>query len=215
SGPRVLCVPFPIDTNLFHPADDRGAVRRDLLLEYGVPDAGPLLLVASAFVRRKNQHLAVLFLRALLEEIPTARMIMVGGTPDRLSALPWATGILMDRGAWAAMSRRARHEAVETLDRQTYRRRLCSAVRAACDERTDGVLPGRSTLSPGGQELMFRTITLNATHPAIRSAGEEFRLLVPLDGGIHYRLLTGPAATSQEAPRVRGEDRLYPVVPWA
>ena len=38
---------------------------------------------------------------------------------------------------------------------------------------------------------------------------------MPLDGGIHYRLLTGPAATSQEAPRVRGEDRLYPVVPWA
>src|SRR5439155_13083402 len=80
-----------------------------------------------------------------------------GPRTDWLSALPWATGLLMDRGAWAAMSRRARHEAVETLDRQTYRRRLCSAVRAACDERTDGVLPGRSTLSPGGQELMFRT----------------------------------------------------------
>ncbi len=62
---------------------------------------------------------------------------------------------------------------------------------------------------------MFRTITLNATHPEIRSTGDEFRLLMPLDAGRHYRWLTGPAASFERAPVITIHDRLYPVASWA
>jgi len=60
----------------------------------------------------------------------------------------------------------------------------------------------------------MRTIHLNATHPEIQDAGDEFRLLMTMDGGRHYRFLAGPAATREDPPAISLEDRLYPVVTW-
>ncbi|HKB07112.1 MAG TPA: glycosyltransferase family 4 protein, partial [Candidatus Polarisedimenticolia bacterium] len=313
-GPQVLCVPFSVDTRLFHPIRDRAALRRALHEEVGVPRDGPLLLVVSAFVKRKNQHLALRFLRALLDTIPDARLAFVGGAPSRgtgesylasvrsaalrdglfervtflgelpqsrvsrlmavadlllhlsncrlenfglvvaeamaaglpvvaadwgglrdlvvsgetgllvptfltdggprtdwLSAVGPTAGILSDRGTWERMSSNARGRAERDLSVAAYRRRLCAAVDSTLERPAhDGTL----ALTEQGTDLMFRTILLNSAHPEIDGTGTEYRLLMPIDDGRHYRFLSGPAASSQSAPNIGANDRLYPVATW-
>jgi glycosyltransferase involved in cell wall biosynthesis len=306
--PLIVNVPFSVDTEVFRPAEGREALRREMEEEFNIPQDGPLLLVVAAYVRRKNHHLAIHFFRALLEEAPAARLLLVGSVPDaaveelarangvsrrvrflesmsqarlarimagsdlllhltncRLenfglvvaealaSGLPvvgadwgglrdlvepgrtglltrtylsdlgprtdWrsavrpAAALLRDRQEWRAMSRRARRWAEENLSKERYEERLCSAVRRAL-ERGRG-RDGSVTLSPAAIELMFRTVALNATHPEIRDVGDEYRLLMPLDGGAHYRFLSGPAATCETPPRVVAGDRLYALAPWS
>ena len=316
SRPLVLDVPFSVDTEVFRPAVERVALRRDFEEEHKIPDDGPLLLVVAAYVRRKNHHLAIHFLRALLEEAPAARLVLVGSVPDgapsrayraaveelaraqgvasrvqflgsmpqarlarimagadlllhftncRLenfglvvaealaSGLPvvgadwgglrdlvepgrtgllartylsdlgprtdWlsvarpAAALLRDDQAWRSMSRRARLRAEDHLSEKCYAERLCSAVGRALERARGG--DGPVTLSPAATELMFRTVTLNATHTEIHDAGDEYRLILPLDGGAHYRFLTGPAASCETPPRARLADRLYALVPWS
>src|SRR5437867_3007785 len=82
-GPRVECVPFPVDIETFRPVGDRKEVCGAFRREVGIPQDVALLLVVSAFVRRKNQHVAVQFLRTLLDEVPDAHLAFVGGTPAR------------------------------------------------------------------------------------------------------------------------------------
>jgi glycosyltransferase involved in cell wall biosynthesis len=314
-GPRVLCVPFSVDTDLFRPAVDRVVRRRALEDELGVGRDGPLLLVVSTFIRRKNQHLAVLFLRALLDEVPDARLAFVGGVPPRgsgrayrddvqdlvqragvservdflgelpharlsrcmagadllvhfsncrlenfglvvgeamaaglpvlaadwgglrdlvvagetgvlaatylsergprtdwLSAVGPASEILKDRHEWSRNSRNARNRAELELSASAYRSRLCAAVEAALARPPD---QGALALTEPATDLMFRTMALNATHPEIVSTGDEYRLLMTLDAGRHYRFLTGPVASAERAPEVGAADRLYPVVTWS
>jgi glycosyltransferase involved in cell wall biosynthesis len=315
AAPLIRCVPFSIDIDVFRPAEDRASVRRQIADGSGIPADGPLLLVASSFVRRKNLHLAVLFLEALLEEIPEARMAMAGGTPDSprnrayraavedlararglgsrlhfvgavpqahlarlmgasdllvhmtncrlenfglvvgeamaaglpvvaadwgglrdlvvpgetgflartfltqggprtdwLSVVEPAAAILRERAVWDEASRRSRLEAERYLSREAYRRRLRAAVIEALSRGAGAA--GPVALSVAATELSFRTIHLNATHPEIEDSGDEYRLLMPLDGGAHSRFLSGPAATSDRPPTVHGGDRLYPVVTW-
>jgi glycosyltransferase involved in cell wall biosynthesis len=313
--PLLLNVPFCVDTELYRPESHRRTARRRVLEEHAIPEDGPLLLVVSGFVRRKNHHLAVLFLRALLDEVPTARMVIVGGTTDRPGSLAYrqavlelgarlgvgsrlhlaeplpqtrlsklmaaadllvhltncrlenfglvvaeamsaglpvvgadwgglrdlirpgetgllaptflsangprtdwlslvrpAAALLLDGAAWRAMSDRSREHALRHLTREAYRKRLVQAVRAALARRGGANRP--VALSAPATDLMFRTITLNAAHPEITGTGDEYRLLMRLDEGAHYRFLTGPAASLEYPPRVNEGDRLYPVVPW-
>lgn len=314
-GPSVVTVPLPIDTEQFSPAVDRQAVRRGLRDEHGIPDGGPLLLVAAGFVRRKNHHLALRVFGQLLEQVPEARLAVVGSTPNaetsrwyraavsdlavrlgiasrvqflgplprpRLARLmsgadlllhlttcrienfglvvaeamaaglpvaasdwgglrdlvsPGGTGLLArtylsdlgprvdwrslvgpagdllrDADAWTLMSRRARERAVEQLGLPAYSGRLRDAIAVAFQRSSVAATP--PVFSPGARELMFRTTVLNAMHREIRDAGDEFRLLMPLDGGSHYRFLAGPAATSERPPIVQQDDHLYPVAAW-
>jgi hypothetical protein len=110
------------------------------------------------------------------------------------------------------MALQARDFAVSMLGRPAYAARLQQAVREACP------LPPREgrpvTFASAAQELIFRTISLNARHPEIRDAGDESRLLMQVDEGVHFRFLAGPAASLAEPPRVRASDRLYSVVRW-
>lgn len=314
-GPLVLTVPFPVDLGLFRPADDRGSTRRAVAEENGVPADGPWLLVVSGFVRRKNHHLAVLFMRALQKEIPGARLLVVGATPERPSSLayraaveelarssglgprvhflghlaqsrlsglmaaadlllhftncrlenfglvvaeamaaglpavaadwgglrdlvvPGRTGflartyltargprtdwrstvrpacdLLRDRVAWVEFSRNSRKQAENRLGDQTFRRRFSAAVTTALKREIE--YDGSPALTPAATELRMRTISLNALHPEIRDAGDEFRLLMITDEGRHYRFLTGPAASCEWPPRIDRRARLYPVVIW-
>ncbi len=314
-GPLVLNVPFPVDLERFLPASDRHSLRKEIEGECGLPAGGPLLLVASAFVRRKNQHLAVMFLHALLEQAPAARLAVVGDTPERpastayreavarladekgvgsrvhflgpvpqarlarlmaasdilvhltncrlenfglvvaeamasglpvlaadwgglrdlvvpgetgflartfltrggprtdwLSAVPAVAGLLNDPVAWSEMSRRSRSRAERHLGPAEYGERVCAAVRTAFQRPVES--PQLAALTAPATEMRFRTIHLNAIHPEIADTGDEYRLLMQVDEGRHYRLLTGPAATSERPPVVEGGQRLYPVVTW-
>jgi glycosyltransferase involved in cell wall biosynthesis len=314
-APRITIAPFPIDIGLFRPEPDKAAARRSLEIEHGLPADGPLLLIAAAFVRRKNHHLGLMFLERLLGRVPAARLAIVGDVPDRpastmysaqvhdlarelgvasrvhfLGALPqdrlarlmagsdllvhfttcrlenfglvvaeamasglpvvaadwgglrdlvvpgrtgfladtylsqrgprvdWgsviepAARLLSDRTAWDGMALRAREFAVSMLGRPAYAARLQEAAREACPSPPREGRP--VTFAAPAQELIFRTISLNARHPEIRDAGDEFRLLMQVDGGQHYRFLAGPAASFAEPPRVRASDRLYSVVRW-
>lgn len=315
-GPPVLRVPFAIEVDRFQPAADRREARAALRERHGVPADGPLLLVASGFVRRKNQHLAVLFHRALLELVPDARLAFAGGPsgsatseeyhaavrrlatragaedrvhflgpvrhhslPDVMAAsdllvhltncrlenfglvvgeamacglpvvaadwgglrdlvIPGETGILAatylsdngprtdwrsavapaaeilgDAVVWDRMSRRSRCLAERSLGFEAYGERLENAIRTALDGKTGA--DERLALTPEATEMMFRTIHLNATHPEIKGTGDEYRLLMPLDAGRHYRWLTGPAATRERAPEITSKDSLYGVVAWS
>ncbi len=82
-GPLIQNVLYSVDTDLFHPSADRPALRATLGRELSIPTEGPWLLVAAAFVRRKNHHLALLFLKEILETNSGARLLVVGATPDR------------------------------------------------------------------------------------------------------------------------------------
>jgi glycosyltransferase involved in cell wall biosynthesis len=314
-GPRIVRVPFPVDTRRFRPADDRRALREWVRQRHDIPADGPLLLVAAAFVRRKNQHLAVRLFEALRARIPSAHLLFAGATPDRptnrsyadavrrhaaagghahavhfagsvdqadlarlmaasdllvhlttcrienfglvvaeamaaglpvvasdwgglrdlvqpgvtgllaptwlslrgprvdwMSVLEPAAALLRDAGAWTAMAAASRSRAALLVDPAVYGERLRAAVRAAAAEPS--APDGPPAFTPPARELIFRTISLNATHPEIEDAGDEFRLLMPLDGGVHYRLLAGPAASAETPPRVTPEDQLYAAVTW-
>jgi glycosyltransferase involved in cell wall biosynthesis len=111
-----------------------------------------------------------------------------------------------------AMSAAARAMAETELGIETHAARLRAAVESAVAWSRGGTTPVEWT--PDGQELAFRTIALNAKHPEIQDTGDEFRLLVPLEGGRYYRLLAGPAASFERAPEVMPEDRLAPLTRW-
>jgi glycosyltransferase involved in cell wall biosynthesis len=121
-----------------------------------------------------------------------------------------ACALLGDGGAWRAMSARARARAASELGPERYAGRLRDAVQAAASRARQPARPIEPTAA--GRELYFRTVTLNARHPEIAGTGDEFRLLVPLDGGRHYRLLAGPAATLERAPALTGSGRPFPLV---
>src|SRR2546425_9101015 len=59
---------------------------------------------------------------------------------------------------------------------------------------------------------MFATFRLHMVHRDVTTTGEEYRRLLEVEGGELCRFLTGPAASAEYAPRLRFEDRLYPVV---
>ena len=309
-GPRILTVPFSVDLNVFRPTDDRESVRRSVAGEMGLPPNGPWLLVVAGMVRRKNHHLAVQFLRAVLEDFPAARLVIVGATPDRPSSLayrravedlarssgvgphvhfvghlpqtrlsilmsaadllvhftncrlenfglvvaeamaaglpvvaadwgglrdlvvPGGTGflartyltragprtdwrsvvapardLLRNRPAWLGISRNSRVRAEEHLGDQTFKRRFREAVVEALHRSSD--MAGDPVLTAAANELRMRTISINARHPEIRDAGDEYRLLMGTDEGRHYRFLTGPAASAEWPPRVGPRARLY------
>jgi len=312
---RILNVPLPVDLDQFRPPRDRAALRRDLEAEHGIPRTGPLLLVAAAFVRRKNQHHALDLLGALRRTLPEARMVLAGSVPDRpesrryrdriealaretglrdavhlvgaqssesmarlmtgadalvhlstcrlenfglvaaeaaASGLPilaadWgglrdivrhgATGFLaptwLSQGGprvdWRTLvepavrmlgddalrdsiSAAARLRAETEFGVATHAERLRGAVESAAAWSREGAAP--VTLTPEGEDLAFRTIALNAAHPEIRDAGDEFRLLLPLEGGRYVRLLAGPAATFERPPGLRRDDRPAALVRW-
>jgi len=114
--------------------------------------------------------------------------------------------------AWRTMSAAARAMAETELGVDVHAARLRAAVESAVAWSRGNAGPVAWT--PDGQELAFRTIALNAAHPEIKDTGDEFRLLVPLEGGRYYRLLAGPAATFEHAPKVRSDDRLAPLTRW-
>jgi len=315
AGARILRVPFFVDTDRFRPVPDRLGARRQLADERAVPAEGALLLAASAFVRRKNLHLAVHFLHALLEFVPEARLVIVGGTPERpsnlgyrhaierlaatlgvdkrvhlLGALPQgelarlmaaadllvhfsnarmenfglvvaeslASGLpviaadwgglrdlvrhgengflaptylsdngprtdwraplpvvadaLRDPAIWSDLSRRARGVAEASLRVAAFSERLREAV----SEALGGVVgEGQPpVLSPGATEMMFRTLNLYSRSGGPIGTGNEFRRLMTLDEGRHYRFLCGPIASSESPPGLGGGELLYPVVTW-
>src|SRR5262245_15235855 len=93
AGPRILEVPLPIDTDRFRPSAARTEIRARLHASRGIPVDGPLVLVAAAFVRRKNHHLAVRAFAAIRAEIPTARLVIAGATPDRPTSLAYRESV--------------------------------------------------------------------------------------------------------------------------
>src|SRR5262245_38871113 len=123
----------------------------------------------------------------------------LGPRTDWLSAVAPAADLLEDSGIWETMSRNSRCRALELLSPAVHRRNLRVAVEEAVSVAEDDRPP---RLSPAGTELMFRTLTLHARDPDLISTGEEYRRLMPLDGGSHYRFLTGPAASLETTPVV-------------
>jgi hypothetical protein len=114
------------------------------------------------------------------------------------SLIDRASNLLADRGAWDAISARARARAESDFDAGRHAALLRAAVLSAATWARQPEHPIERTAA--GQNLYFRTVTLNACHKEISGTGDEFRLLVPLDGGRHYRLLAGPAATAERPP---------------
>lgn len=78
SGTRLAVVPPGVDTNLFHPAPD-AAVDADAakLLPAG---EGPLLLFVGRLQPLKGPDLAIRTLAEVRRAVPTARLLVVGGT---------------------------------------------------------------------------------------------------------------------------------------
>ena len=314
-GVRLQRVPLPVDVERFRPAPDRASARRALEHAHGLPASGPLLLVAAAFVRRKNHHLAIDLLRALLRRRSDCHLAMIGPVPDtdgrrayhdRVAALACEPGLegkvrilgpqpiehvaammagadllvhlttcrlenfglvaaeaaasglpvlaadwgglrdvvvhgetgwlaptwLSDRGpradwsalvdpalrlledpeAWRAASQAARRRAEAEFAPEVHAGRLRAALDAAIAGSASSV--GGVSLTEAGTDLAFRTLTINARHPEIRGTGDEFRLLLPIDNGRYVRLLIGPAATSEQSPRLGPRDRPYALVRW-
>ena len=122
----------------------------------------------------------------------------LGPRVDWGSVLEPAARLLCDRTAWDEMANQSRDFAVSMLSRLANAARLQEALREACP------VPPREgrhvTFTAAAQELIFRTISLNARHPEIRDAGDEFRLVMQVDGGVHFRFLAGPAASSPGHP---------------
>jgi glycosyltransferase involved in cell wall biosynthesis len=314
-GVRLQRIALPVDVERFQPAPDRAAARRSLESSHGLPASGPLLLVAAAFVRRKNHHLAIDLLRALLRGRSDCHLAMVGPVPDtdgsrayhdRVAALAcepglegkvrilgpqpienvaalmagadllihlttcrlenfglvvaeaaasglpvlaadwgglrdvvvhgetgwlaptWLSGrgprvdwsalvdpalrLLEDPEAWRTASQAARRRAQAEFAPELHAGRLRAALDAAIEWSASSV--GGVSLTEAGTDLAFRTLTLNARHPEIRDAGDEFRLLLPIDNGRYVRLLIGPAATFERSPRLESGDRPYALVRW-
>ena len=76
--PELRLVPLFADTGTFRPAEDRGALRRELVPRLAVPADASWLLAVSSFDRRKNLHLAVELLRALVDRLPDVHLLVVG-----------------------------------------------------------------------------------------------------------------------------------------
>ena len=133
-----------------------------------------------------------------------------GPRVDWRSLVAPALALLDDRKAWKAMSAAARSRAEAEYSVAAHASRLRAAVEsaAAWSRRAGGAV----ALNPEGEDLAFRTIALNASHPEIHDTGDEFRLLVPLEAGRYYRLLAGPAATFERVPALRRADRPAPLV---
>ena len=76
--PELRLVPLFADTDTFRPAPDRAVRRRELGGRLGLPAEARWILAVSSFDRRKNLHLAVEWLRALLDDVPDAHLLVVG-----------------------------------------------------------------------------------------------------------------------------------------
>jgi glycosyltransferase involved in cell wall biosynthesis len=141
-----------------------------------------------------------------------ARTYLTGNGPrtDWRSLIRPACELLRNAAAWAEFSRNSRMHAEVHLSDEAFRRRFGAAVTSALTRTI--AHDGSPVLTSPGAELRMRTISLNAMHPEIRDAGDEYRLLMNVDGGRHYRVLTGAAASSEYPPRVGRQARLYPLV---
>jgi glycosyltransferase involved in cell wall biosynthesis len=123
-----------------------------------------------------------------------------------------ACALLEDRRAWQEMSLRARRRAEAAFAPSRHAGLLRQAVVAAAARARES--SGAIEPTPEGRELGFRTLTLHARHRDISGTGEEFRRLMPLDGGRHYRLLAGPAATFERSPLLSETSRPSPLISW-
>jgi glycosyltransferase involved in cell wall biosynthesis len=135
-----------------------------------------------------------------------------GPRTDWSSLVDPALRLLEDPDAWSMASQAARRLAEAEFAPEVHAGRLRDAVEAAAAwaSRPGGAV----ALTEAGQDLAFRTISLNARHPEIRDAGDEFRLLLPLERGRYVRLLIGPAATFERSPPLGPRDRPYALVRW-
>jgi glycosyltransferase involved in cell wall biosynthesis len=96
---RPAVIPYSADTNLFRPADDRIALRRDL----GLPIEYPIVLVSGSLLsdERKGIRYSLAALTACADLSPFA--LVVGGEPDErfraaIGSIPhMATGYVSDQ----------------------------------------------------------------------------------------------------------------------
>lgn len=76
--PELVRLPGGVDPTVFRPSADGAAVRR----RHRLGDA-PVIVCVSRLVPRKGQALLVRALPALRRRVPGARLLLVGGGPDR------------------------------------------------------------------------------------------------------------------------------------
>jgi hypothetical protein len=135
-----------------------------------------------------------------------------GPRTDWQSIVRPACDLLRNRSAWRGFSRQAESYAKQHLSDVSFRSRFGTAVTTALARRIRQ--DGSPVFTSAGTDLRIRTIGLNALHPEIRDTGDEYRLLMRKDEGRHYRLLTGPAASSESPPAVGPHTCLYPLVAY-
>jgi phosphatidylinositol alpha-1,6-mannosyltransferase len=92
-GAHLARVPPGVDTGAFHPGVDGAAIRRRLGL------AGrPAVVCVSRLVPRKGQDVLIRAMPAIIDRVPDAVLLVVGGGPDmpRLQRLAAAGGVADD-----------------------------------------------------------------------------------------------------------------------
>ncbi len=134
-----------------------------------------------------------------------------GPRVDWLGAVDPALALVRDPGLRRRMSHNALTFAREHLAVSAFESRLCNAVRSTLERPAAG--DGLASLSPRGEDLMFATLQLHRK-TKITQTSAEYRELLRSEEPL-ARFLTGPAASSANAPRVTPDDRLYPLVAFA
>ena len=72
---RVISIPNGVDSTRFHPVDRRAARER-----YGIPQDAPVIISVGWLIERKGFHRVLDCLPALVQQFPTLRYLIVGGT---------------------------------------------------------------------------------------------------------------------------------------
>jgi glycosyltransferase involved in cell wall biosynthesis len=89
---RAEVIPYGVDTDAFMPEGDRGDWRQRL----GIPDGAPVVLSVGRMVTKKGYQVLLEALPQLLEDHPTAHLVL-GGTGDRLEEFRIRAGSISDR----------------------------------------------------------------------------------------------------------------------
>ncbi len=122
-----------------------------------------------------------------------------------------AAELLLNRERWAAFSRSAREYAVLRLAPNVFETRLVRALTEISAPRPHVRAAVRRTRA--AEDLAFAVYRSQIRGGPRRSTGAEFRELISLDGGAHYRQLAGFAASQESPPVLDPRSPVFAIVP--